>query len=188
MGRRVRLVDGARRHGAALDAVAAGNHASWVVVITAGLVVNLRFALYSVALAPAFRDFPPRWRFSLPYLMTDQAAALSLQYFADNPDPAARRWYYLAAAAGIALVWWAGTLVGVFLGGSIPAGIDVAFSVPLVFVVLLVPTMIDVPGVVAVAVAGATTVATVQLPNGLNTVVGAGAGFAVAAIVERVRR
>jgi 4-azaleucine resistance transporter AzlC len=164
------------------------SHAAPVVVVTAGLVVNARFALYSMALAPAFKDFPARWRFALPYLMTDQAAALALQYFADNPDPVARRWYYLSAALGIAVSWWVGTIVGVTIGGAIPPGIDIAFAVPLVFVVLLVPSLIDRPGLVAAVVGAGVTVAAASLPQGLNTVIGTGAGVALAALVDRRSR
>lgn len=164
------------------------DHASWMVVITAGLVVNARFALYSIALAPAFKDFPARWRFGLPYFMTDQAAALSLRYFAAHPDPVERRWYFGGTALGIAVVWWTGTLVGVFLGGAIPSSIDIAFTVPLVFVVLVVPLLIDRPALVAAVVGLAATVATVSLPQGLNTVVGAGLGVAVGAWLDRGAR
>ncbi len=163
-------------------------HASWIIVVTAALMINLRFALYSIALAPAFKDFPPRWRFALPYLMTDQAAALSLQYFQEQADPVARRWYYFAASMAIVLLWWAGTVVGVSVGGAIPPGVDVAFTVPLVFVVLIVPSVMDSPGLVAALVASGATLATASLPSGLNTIIGAGAGVAAGALVDRTRR
>ncbi|MCA9852191.1 MAG: AzlC family ABC transporter permease, partial [Dehalococcoidia bacterium] len=57
-----------------------GDGAPWLVAVGTALVINARFALYSAALAPAFRAFPRAWRFALPYMMTDQAAALSLDY------------------------------------------------------------------------------------------------------------
>jgi 4-azaleucine resistance transporter AzlC len=161
------------------------SHASWAVVVLAGLVVNVRFALYSIALAPAFKDFPSRWRFGLPYLMTDQAAALSLHYFTTHPHPDDRRWYYFAVGLGVGVVWWLGTIIGITLGGSIPASIDIAFTVPLVFVVLLVPSLIDRPGIVAAMVGAGMTVATAWVPHGLNTVIGASAGVLVAAVVDR---
>jgi 4-azaleucine resistance transporter AzlC len=161
------------------------SHASWAVVVLAGLVVNVRFALYSIALAPAFRDFPSRWRFALPYLMTDQAAALSLHYFMTHPHPDDRRWYYFAVGLGVGMVWWLGTIIGITLGGSIPSSIDIAFTVPLVFVVLLVPSLIDRPGIVAAMVGAGVTVATAWVPHGLNTVIGAAAGVLVAAAVDR---
>jgi predicted branched-subunit amino acid permease len=164
------------------------SRASAVVVIVAGLVINARFALYSMALAPGFKDFPVRWRLGLPYLMTDQTAALSLQFFTANPDPVARRWYYLGAGMGVAVVWWAGTIVGLTLGEAIPPSIDIAFTVPLVFVVLIVPTLIDRPGLVAAVVGAGVTLAAAPLPNGLNTLLGAGAGVALGAVVDRWRR
>jgi predicted branched-subunit amino acid permease len=71
------------------------------------------------------------------------------------------------------------------LGGSIPASIDIAFTVPLVFVVLLVPSLIDRPGIVAAMVGAGMTVATAWVPHGLNTVIGASAGVLVAAVVDR---
>lgn len=163
-------------------------HASAIVVIAAGLVINARFALYSMALAPAFKDFPAPWRFALPYLMTDQVAALSLQHFAERADPVERRWYYLGTATGIVAAWWAGTLAGVFLGGAIPPSIDIAFTVPLVFVVLLVPSLIDRPSWAAAVVGAGVTAATASMPQGLNTLVGAAAGVAAGALAERWRR
>lgn len=159
-------------------------HASWVVVVLAGLVVNVRFALYSIALAPAFKGFPARWRYGLPYLMTDQTAALSLQYFTIEPDPVSRRWYYFGAGLLTACIWWAGTLAGVTLGAAIPTSIDIAFTVPLVFVVLLLPTLIDRPALLAAGVAAGVTLAAAPLPHGLNTAVGAGLGVIVAAWVD----
>lgn len=163
-------------------------HSSAIVVIAAGLVINARFALYSMALAPAFRDFPARWRFSLPYLMTDQTAALSLQYFQAHPDPIERRWYYFGCGIGIAAVWWAGTLAGIFLGSTIPPSIDIAFTVPLVFVVLLVPSLLDRPAWAAALVAAGVTVATASMPQGLNALAGAAAGVAAGAAIEWRRR
>ena len=161
--------------------------ASWAVVVLTGLVVNLRFALYSMALAPGFRAFPRRWRFSLPYLMTDQTAALALQYFDRVEDAVARRWYFFGVGLGVAVVWWAGTLVGVTMGGALPASIDIAFTVPLVFVVLLVPTVLDRPGLTAALAGGLVTVLAAGLPHGLNTIVGAAAGVAAGAVVDRRR-
>jgi len=163
------------------------SHATWIVVVVTALVINLRFALYSMALAPGFREFPARWRLCLPYLMTDQTAALSLRYFSANPDPVARRWYFLGTGLGVAAVWWAGTIAGVTLGGAIPDSIDIAFAVPLVFVVLLVPSLIDRPGLVAAAVGAGVSLAAASLPHGLNIVVGAGAGVAAGAFADRRR-
>jgi 4-azaleucine resistance transporter AzlC len=164
-----------------------GLRASWVIVIATGLVINARFALYSAALAPAFKAFPRAWRVTLPYFMTDQAAALALQFFAREPDPVARRWFYLATALVITSFWWIGTLTGIGAGAALSASLDVGFVVPLVFIVLIVPTVIDRPAAVAVVVAGGVTVAARALPHGANILLGAGLGILVAAIADRRR-
>ncbi|MEZ5287839.1 MAG: AzlC family ABC transporter permease [Vicinamibacterales bacterium] len=161
--------------------------ASWVVIVAAALVINLRFALYSVALAPAFRPFPARWRVGLPYLMTDQTAALSMRFFGDERDPVVRRWFFLGAGLGIAVVWWVGTIVGLTLGAAIPSSIDIAFTVPLVFVVLVVPTLVDAPALTAAVAGGGVALASAGLPNGLNILAGAAAGVVAGAIVDRWR-
>lgn len=69
--------------------------AVWPVAVGTVLVINARHALYSAALAPAFAHFPKRWRFTLPYLMTDQAATLSINEFATLRDAVQRRYFTL---------------------------------------------------------------------------------------------
>lgn len=65
-----------------IDAGAAG-----AVVVATALVINARHFMYSAALAPAFREFPRGARIALPYLLTDQAFALSIVRFGEVEDP-----------------------------------------------------------------------------------------------------
>lgn len=157
--------------------------AAWPVAVGTVLVINARHALYSAALAPAFAHFGKRWRFTLPYLMTDQAATLSINQFETLRDPVQRRWFYTAAAVLIACFWWAGSIVGVALGASIPEQIDVGFAVPAMFLALLVPSLTNRPAVVAAVVGAAVTVLAAPLPSGLNITVGALAGIAAGAMM-----
>lgn len=152
--------------------------AAWVVAVGTALVINARFALYSAALAPAFAQFPKRWRFTLPYLMTDQAATMGLAHFDEESDPVRRRWFYLGAALLFSSAWWVGTITGVLVGGSLPEELDIGFAVPAMFIALLVPTLVNVPAAVAATVGAAVTVIAAPLPNGLNILVGALAGIA----------
>ncbi len=154
-----------------LTAMSAG--AAWPIAVGTALIINARFALYSAALAPAFAEFPRRWRWSLPYLMTDQAATLSIARFQKVRDPVLRRVYYLASALWVALMWWSGSVAGVLLGASIPEQVEIGFVVPAVFLALLVPTLTDRPAVVAAVIGAAVTVAGAPLPNGLNIFTGA---------------
>lgn len=152
--------------------------AAWPIAVGTALVINARFALYSTALAAAFREFPRRWRLTLPYLLTDQAASLALAHFETEHDPTRRRRWYLGAGLLFATGWWVGTVVGVVAGDVIPDSLDIGFAVPAMFIALLVPVLVDRPAVVAAIVGAAVAVAGSFLPNGLNIIVGALAGIA----------
>lgn len=152
--------------------------AAWPVVIGTALVINTRMALYSAALAPAFSAFDRRWRWSLPYLLTDQAAVVSITEFERRRDPRERRVFYTAAALLIAGFWWGGSVAGVLAGESIPEETDIGFAVPAMFIALLVPSLSNRPTVIAAVTAGAVSVAGAGLPSGVNITLAALAGIA----------
>ncbi|MEM9513862.1 MAG: AzlC family ABC transporter permease [Actinomycetota bacterium] len=154
--------------------------ATWPVVVGTALLINARFALYSAALAPAFGRFPMRWRLGLSYLVTDQAASLAVVEFEVDRDPIRRRWWFFAAGMLIACGWWIGSVLGYALDGALPNGLDIDVIVPVMFVALLVPTMVDRRAAVAAAVAGIVAIAGARLPSGLGIVIGAVLGIAVA--------
>ncbi len=162
--------------------------AAAAVVIGTALVINARFALYSAALAPAFREFPARWRLTLPYLLTDQAAAMALQHAESDDDPVRRRSFFVGAALLFVSGWWIGTIVGVTAAGSIPEDLDVGFAVPAMFIALLVPAVSDRPSLVAAVAAAAVTVAGASLPSGTNIVAAAVCGIAAGRAVAVRRR
>ena len=157
--------------------------ASWIVAVATALVINLRFSLYSASLAPDFRQFRPRWRFGLGYLLTDQTAVLSIVEYEQHADPAYRRWFTLGAGLWFTLPWFAGTAIGVLLGGDIPAGWQIGFAVPLMFTALLVPTLTDRPKAAAAIAGAAVAIGTTWLPDGVNIMAGAAVGIAVGTVL-----
>jgi predicted branched-subunit amino acid permease len=162
--------------------------ASWIIAVGTALVINLRFALYSASLAPSFREFPRRWRFSLAYLLTDQAAVTAVLEYEQHTDSTYRRWFTLGAALWFAMPWWIGTTIGVLLGGDIPEGWQIGFAVPLMFTALLIPTLTNRPKVVAAIVGAVVAVSTSGLPDGVNIMLAAAAGiFAGTVLAEQVQ-
>ncbi|MFQ5555249.1 MAG: AzlC family ABC transporter permease [Acidimicrobiia bacterium] len=155
------------------------------VVIVSALAVNARHAMYSAALANPFSEFPRPWRILTPYLLTDQAFAVSIARFETMPDPLYRRFYYLGAAATLWIVWQLGTTVGVLVGTQIPAAWNLDFAIPLVFLAILIPTLTSRPAVLAAVVAAATATAGRGIPNGLGLVIGIVVGIASGVLAER---
>ncbi len=154
--------------------------ARWFVAVGAALLINARFALYSAAMGPALREQPVVWRFGLPYLMTDQAASLSIAWFDETTDPVARRWFFLGAGLCFASGWWIGSVVGVISGSALPEDLDISFAIPAMFIALLVPALRTRRTLRVAVVAGLVTVLAAPLPTGANVLAGAVAGLAVA--------
>ncbi|MDB2241832.1 AzlC family ABC transporter permease [Halorubrum ezzemoulense] len=160
-----------------------GENAPLAVVVGTAAVINLRMLMYSASIAPHFADYGRRLRAGLAYLLTDQAYALSVAEFDENPDRS--RWrYYLGAAASLWIVWQIGTVVGVVLGAGVPDAWGLTFAVPLVFLALLVPAMKDRPTTVAGVAGGAVAVVAAGLPLNLGLLVGALCGVAAGLVTE----
>lgn len=169
---------------ATVQLLTAGSAAA--VVIATALVINARHLMYSAALAPHFRDFPTRWRLLLPYMLTDQAFAVSIVRYESVSDPVFRRWYYFGGAMALWTTWQVTTAAGVLLGASVPAAWSLDFAIPLVFLALLVPTLRDRPGVGAAIVGGLVSVAAANVSYNLGLIIGAACGIAAGVIIERV--
>ena len=166
---------------AALDLL--GEGAPLAVVVGTAAVINLRMLMYSASIAPYFSDYGRRLRAGLAYLLTDQAYALSVAEFDENPDRS--RWrYYLGAAASLWIVWQVGTVAGVVIGTGVPDALGLTFAVPLVFLALLVPAMKDRPSTAAGVAGGAVAVLAAGLPLNLGLLVGALSGVAVGLATE----
>jgi len=166
-----------------VDAGAAG-----AVVIATALVINARHIMYSAALAPAFREFPKSARFVLPYLLTDQAFAISVVRFGEVEDPIYRRWFFTGAGLGLWVTWQIFTVVGIVVGAQVPASWSLDFAVPLMFVILLVPTLKGRPEIVAAIVGATVAIAAAGAPYGLGLIIGALCGVGAGVAAQRVWR
>ncbi|ODR82272.1 branched-chain amino acid ABC transporter permease [Haladaptatus sp. W1] len=162
-----------------------GRNAPIAVVILTMLVVNLRMMMYSASIAPYFERESARWKAALPYLLTDQAYAVSLLKFR-NDETTSRRWYYLGVAVPLWVAWQTATVVGILLGGGVPEGWHLEFAVPLVFLAVLVPTVTDRATLAAAIVGGTAAVAANSLPFDLGLVAAAIVGIAAGLAAEEV--
>ncbi|WP_224268107.1 AzlC family ABC transporter permease [Haloprofundus salinisoli] len=163
-----------------------------VVVLTA-VVINLRMLMYSASIAPYFRSLAGRSKAVLAYFLTDQAYALSVARYGTLADAepsgvSDRRWYYLGVAVSLWVVWQLGTVAGLVLGTGVPDSWGLDFTVPLVFLALLVPAMKDVPTTVAGVCGGVVAVVAAGLPLNLGLLVGATVGIVAGLLAERGRR
>ena len=161
-----------------------GGGAPALVVVLTIAVVNLRHMLYSASLAPALQPLSRRWRWSLSWLLTDEAFATSSVHFKKQPNPN-MHWYMLGTGLALWGSWQLSTAAGVLLGAALPASWNLDFALPLTFLALLIPLLVDRPTLAAAAAAGLTAVLLVGLPYRLGLLFAAFAGIAGGYLAER---
>jgi predicted branched-subunit amino acid permease len=171
---------------AALQLLAAG--APMAVILFAALVLNLRFALYSLSMAPHFRaDTTPRkWLYS--YLLSDNGYAHFITRYASHPDEGGKVGYYLGACTAIWTTWQAATAMGIAVGAGIPAQWRLEFTVTLTFFALGISVIRDRALAIAAATAAITAILAMSLPYRLGLIVAAAAGIAAGVVAERWTR
>ena len=175
---------------AAIEVLSNGGAA--VVAALAACTINLRMLLYSASLAPYLSSERFGRRMAVAYLLTDQAYAVSILRWRGEGDQRVdaalldRRWsFYLGAGLTLWGAWQVSTVAGVLLGNAIPDSVPLGFAVPLVFLVLLIPTLDRAHAVVAAAVGGLATVLALELGVGpLSVMVGAVAGVLAGALAD----
>lgn len=155
------------------------------IVVLTGLVVNLRYVMYSASIARHFEDHSLRWRAGIAAFLLDVTYAMSVQRF-DREPATEKGWYYLGVAIPLWTVWVVATAVGALLGAAIPGSWQLEFAVPLVFLALLAPAVDNPASAIAAGAAGAGAVVLAGLPFNLGLVTGALVGIVAGALAEEV--
>ena len=153
----------------------------WLILLTA-LALNLRFAIFSAAIAPAFEGVSLWRRIFSGYLLTDGVFAACSPRMLTSTDKDWRLGYYLAPSLWSWLLWQLLALIGVLGASALPTTWSLEFMASIALMVLLVPFVASRPMLAAAITAGATAVALAGLPLRLGLIAaifaGIGAGFA----------
>lgn len=152
---------------------------------TAALVVNARHLMYSAALAPTFQKQPTWMRWFGPYLLIDQAFALSSLQL--DLDPKSFRTYYVSIGMTFWTLWQVTTALGLAIGPVVPEEWNLEFAVPLLFLGLIVIGIDKSSKLVAALMGAGVTFVAAGLPNRTGLLVGAVVGIAAGTIVERLQ-
>jgi 4-azaleucine resistance transporter AzlC len=156
-----------------------------MVIILTAFVINLRHALYSASVAPYFKRLSPLWKVILGYLLTDEAYGVGITRYADGSDGPFQHWFIFGAGLTLWLSWQVSTAAGIFLGAQISATWALDFTLPLVFIALVVPMLKDRTGLVAAAAGGVISTLAFGLPYKLGILVAAFMGIAAGLGSER---
>jgi 4-azaleucine resistance transporter AzlC len=177
------LVNAGSSQLAALQLLSQG--APLLVILATTLVVNLRFLMYSMAIAPYLEGVPKRWRLAMSHVLVDQTFAFATRRYTERPAAGHRVAYFLGLGVPLLLSWLAGNVAGAALGAQVPAGWSLEFAIPLTFLALLMPAVKDRAAAWAALVAGAVALLGLGLPYNLGLIVAALAGIAAGLASER---
>ncbi|MEJ2549492.1 MAG: AzlC family ABC transporter permease [Anaerolineales bacterium] len=154
-----------------------------LIVVLTIFVVNLRHALYSASISQYTQHLPKRWKAVLAWLLTDEAFVVASVRYRERNN-AHSHWYTLGTGLTLWASWQASTAVGIALGKVIPENSWLDFALPLTFVALLVPLLIDRPTWIAAAVSGCSAVILSGLPYKLWILIAATLGVAAGMLAE----
>lgn len=138
-------------------------NAAEIVIIFTGIIINLRFCMYSASLAPHFKGLSFPLRALLAYLITDHAYAVSIVAF-NNERKAYKHLFFAGAAITLWCVWQITLIIGVFIGVLVPPHWPLDFAIPLTFLALMFLSLTSKYALVAAVVAGGIMLLTHGLP------------------------
>ena len=114
------------------------NGASSLIAITSSSVVSTRHLLYGAVVAQYLSKLSLIWKIFLSYLLTDQAFAVSQEFFKKNSNDAYKHYHLLGAGLTLWIVWQLTTVIGILLGSIVPEELGLSFTIPLTFLALLI--------------------------------------------------
>ena len=110
---------------------------SFMIVGTIGI-VNLRHILYGVSLSSYLKKLSLKWRIILSYLITDEAFAISYKRFSEEKKTKYMHFHLLGTGITLWTSWQISTLIGIFIGPSIPNSLNLEYVIPLSFIAIVV--------------------------------------------------
>jgi predicted branched-subunit amino acid permease len=156
-----------------------------VVSVLSALMVNLRFVIYSAALAPALRTLPAAQRLGLGYLISDMGFVYFMRREQAVRNDPMRAWYFFGLSTVVFFVWHGSSLVGLFAAAAIPERWGLDFAGTLALLALLVPMLARRPSWVGALVAATLSLLLRHLPFKLGVVAAILAGIAAAVAADR---
>ena len=145
-----------------LQLISAG--ASSIVAITSSSVVSTRHLLYGAVISQYLNHLSIFWKIGLSYLLTDQAFAVSNEYFKKNNENKNKHFHLLGSGLTLWFIWQLTTIIGIILGSIVPEELGLTFTIPLTFLALLVNYLRSIDHIIVIVVSGMMSVLLFEMP------------------------
>ncbi len=163
-----------------------GEGAGPTVIILTVFFINARHIIYSAAMRDRFAVYPLWVRVVAPYLLIDQQFAVAeTAPELVNPTPQYRLWHFVGAGIFMWTIWQLAVGTGVIVGDLVREEWQLIFSVPVLFLGLMVLSIKNQAGAAAAVTGGVIAVLGQDLPQGSGLLLAIIIGMAVGALVEQ---
>lgn len=154
------------------------------IAIASGLVVNLRMAVYSAAIAPRIRGATPKERLLWAAFLVDQTFISNEARHQRGDHMKHPLAFYLGCALMLWPWWVLMNAIGAFAGAKLPASWQLDFTIPLSFVAMVVPLLKSRSQILAAIAGGAAGVLLYAMPLKLGLIVACALGTCVGMAVD----
>lgn len=161
--------------------------AASIVVIMTGLIINMRFLLYSAAMSPYLQNEKWYVRFFCSYTLTDQSYASMMAHQDKLQTTHQNVQFYIGGAVCMIIAWTSSMIAGYAFGNFAPASWALDYAVPLSFVALVIPTIKNKNYVMVAGFSFIVSILLNDLPYRLGLIVTALLSIGLAALLTRKR-
>jgi len=138
--------------------------ASSLVAITSSSVVSTRHLLYGAVISQYLNHLSIYWKIGLSYLLTDQAFAVSNEYFKKNNDNKFKHYHLVGSGLTLWSIWQITTIIGIILGSIVPEELGLTFTIPLTFLALLINYLRKIDHLVVIILSGVSSIIFFDVP------------------------
>ncbi len=139
-----------------LQLISAG--ASTLVAITSSSFISTRHLLYGAVVSQHLSHLSIYWKIGLSYVLTDQAFAVSNEYFKKNNENKFKHYHLVGSGFTLWFIWQFTTIIGIVLGSIVPDELGLTFTIPLTFLALLVNFLRNIDHIIVIILSGLTSI------------------------------
>ena len=132
--------------------------ATSLIAITSSSVVSTRHLLYGAVVSQHLNHLSIYWKIGLSYLLTDQAFAVSNEYFKKNNSNKNKHYHLVGSGFTLWFIWQLTTIIGIILGSIVPEELGLTFTIPLTFLALLVNYLRNLDHLIVIIISGVSSI------------------------------
>ncbi len=138
--------------------------ASSIVTIASSSAVSTRHLLYGAVVSQHLNHLSIYWKIGLSYLLTDQAFAVSNEYFKINNLNKNKHYHLVGSGFTLWFIWQLTTIIGIILGSIVPEELGLTFTIPLTFLALLVNYLRNLDHLIVIFLSGVSSIIFFESP------------------------